>query len=112
MKKYEYLQINHDLTQDELNALGEQGWELISYYVKEYDIYIDGSYLATSIATTFTADGLTASTTYSFSVLARDTSDNISTLSGTFDGTTTETLSGASELFIYDYLSSLLAFIS
>jgi len=40
MKKYEYLQINHDLTQDELNALGEQGWELISYYVKEYDIYI------------------------------------------------------------------------
>lgn len=57
--------------------------------VKEYDVYIDGSYSATTISTTFTASGLTPSTTYSFSVLARDTSDNVSLLSIAVDGTTT-----------------------
>ena len=40
MKKFEYLTIKHQIHQDELNELGEQGWELISYYMREYDIYI------------------------------------------------------------------------
>ncbi|WP_111708595.1 endonuclease [Lutibacter citreus] len=60
--------------------------------IKEYDVYIDGILESTTSSTTFTASGLTPSTTYSFSVLARDTSDNeSSSLSIAVDGTTTAT---------------------
>lgn len=61
--------------------------------IKEYDVYIDASYLATTTATTFTVDNLIAATTYSFSVLARDTSNNISAQSIPVNGTTTATAS-------------------
>ncbi|MEX1383122.1 endonuclease, partial [Lutibacter sp.] len=57
--------------------------------VKDYDVYLDGSYLATTTLTTYTITSLTAETTYSLFVLARDTSDNVSVLSVAVDGTTT-----------------------
>jgi endonuclease I/chitodextrinase len=72
--------------------------------VKEYDVYVNGSFNASTLATAYTVEGLSPSTTYNFSVLARDTSNNVSTLSTAVNGTTTAAPTGASELFISEYV--------
>ncbi|MBQ4821812.1 endonuclease [Aquimarina sp. MMG016] len=56
--------------------------------VLNYDIYVDGVYNATTTSNSTTVVSLTPETTYSFSVLARDTSGNTSTLSTSVNGTT------------------------
>ncbi len=56
--------------------------------VTGYDIYKDGSLLASSSGTSYNATGLAASTPYSFYVKAKDEAGNISTASNTVNITT------------------------
>jgi subtilisin family serine protease len=56
--------------------------------VTGYDVYRNGSYLATSSNTSYTATGLSASTTYSFYVKAKDGAGNESGASNTVSITT------------------------
>jgi chitodextrinase len=56
--------------------------------VSEYDIYRNGSYLASSSNTTYNVTGLTASTSYTFYVKAKDEAGNISAASNTINVTT------------------------
>uniref|UniRef100_UPI0035651F11 endonuclease n=1 Tax=Lutibacter sp. TaxID=1925666 RepID=UPI0035651F11 len=57
--------------------------------VTGYDIYVDGVYKASSVSTTYTITGLSVTTTYSFTVLAKDGATNESIQSIAVDGTTT-----------------------
>ena len=61
--------------------------------VTSYDIFLDGTLKGTSPSITYTAIGLNSSTTYSVSVLARDSANNISAQSTAINGTTTEATS-------------------
>ncbi len=56
--------------------------------VTGYDIYVDAVYNSTSATNSFTVTGLTASTTYSFTVLAKDAAGNTSAQSTPTNGTT------------------------
>jgi len=56
--------------------------------VTGYDIYQDGSLLASSSNTSFSVTGLTASTAYAFYVKAKDAAGNISASSNTINVTT------------------------
>jgi beta-glucanase (GH16 family) len=56
--------------------------------VTAYDIFKDGTLAGSSSTTSFTVAGLTASTTYSFTVKARDAAGNISAPSNTLSVTT------------------------
>ena len=56
--------------------------------VTGYDIYKDGVFLASTASTTYSATGLTASTTYAFYVQAKDVAGNISAASNTVTVTT------------------------
>lgn len=72
--------------------------------VTGYDIYVGGSYNSSSATNSHTVTGLSASTTYSFTVLAKDAANNMSAQSSAVDGTTTAGSSGGSELFISEYV--------
>lgn len=56
--------------------------------VTGYDVYRNGTFLASTTATTYTATGLTASTTYTFYVRAKDAAGNVSANSNTVNVTT------------------------
>ncbi|RZJ73798.1 reprolysin-like metallopeptidase [Flavobacterium sp.] len=56
--------------------------------VTGYDVYRNGTFLASTTATSYAATGLTAATTYSFYVLAKDAAGNASTNSNTVSVTT------------------------
>jgi chitodextrinase len=58
--------------------------------VTGYDLYRNGSYLATTSNTTYSVTGLSASTTYTFYVKAKDAAGNISTASSTISVTTND----------------------
>ena len=58
--------------------------------VTGYDVYRGGSLIASVTGTTYTATGLTASTTYSFFVRAKDAAGNISGDSNTVSVTTSD----------------------
>ena len=53
-----------------------------------YEVFRNGTSLGTTTGTTYTDAGLTAATTYAYTVRAFDSSSNYSTLSGSVDGTT------------------------
>ena len=57
-----------------------------------YEVYRNGSKIATTASTSFTVTGLTASTSYSFYVIARDSANNGSPASNTVTATTTSGL--------------------
>ncbi len=65
--------------------------------VASYDVYVDGVYNSNSTTTTATVTNLTPETTYTFTVLAKDASNNMSAQSAPVDGTTTEAGSSGSE---------------
>lgn len=65
--------------------------------VTSYDIYMDGAFNSNSTTTTATVTNLTPETTYSFTVLAKDASNNTSDQSTPADGTTTEAGATGSE---------------
>jgi endonuclease I/chitodextrinase len=72
--------------------------------VTGYDIYLDGNLNgSTTTATTYTASGLTPSTTYAITIKAKDAVNNQSPASTPVNGTTTITSSG-NELFISEYV--------
>lgn len=56
--------------------------------VTAYDVYKSGVFLASTTATSYTASGLSASTTYTFTVRAKDAAGNISGDSNTVSVTT------------------------
>ncbi|MGE0076386.1 MAG: endonuclease [Bacteroidales bacterium] len=56
--------------------------------VTGYDIYKNGTLLATSTTTSYSVTGLTASTSYSFYVKAKDAAGNVSSASSTVSATT------------------------
>lgn len=74
--------------------------------VTTYDIYVDGSFYVTtnSATTTFTVTGLSPETTYSFSVLAKDGSNNASTLGTAVNGTTLAGSTTSNEIFFSEYI--------
>ncbi|CAM1341173.1 endonuclease [Tenacibaculum amylolyticum] len=73
--------------------------------VTAYEIYIDNTLNGTSTTATYTANQLSASTTYSVQVLAKDAVDNKSPLSTAVDATTTDGSTGnANELFFSEYV--------
>ncbi len=56
--------------------------------VTGYDIYRNGSLLASTTSTSYSVTGLTASTTYTFNVKAKDAAGNVSAASSTISVTT------------------------
>ena len=56
--------------------------------VTGYDVYRNGSFLASTTGTSYNVTGLSAATTYSFYVKARDKADNVSANSNTISVTT------------------------
>ena len=72
--------------------------------VTEYDVFLDGSLTTTTANTTYTPNGLTASTTYSVTVLAKDAVGNESAQSAPVNATTTSGAGVANELFFSEYV--------
>ena len=73
--------------------------------VTGYDIFIDGTYKASATNVSYTVTGLSTSTTYSATILAKDGADNKSAQTTAVDGTTTDGASnGVTELFISEYV--------
>jgi len=72
--------------------------------VTGYDIYLDGMFNATTANTAYTPNGLTASTTYSVTVLAKDAVNNQSAQSTPVNATTTNGTATANELFFSEYV--------
>lgn len=62
--------------------------------VTGYDIYQDGTVVASSATNSYTVNGLTPLTTYSFYVIAKDASGNQSSASNTVSVTTLESTTG------------------
>ncbi|OBX22009.1 putative secreted protein (Por secretion system target) [Gelidibacter algens] len=58
--------------------------------VTSYDIYVGGTFNTTVTTNLGTVSGLTPETTYTFTVLAKDSGNNISAQSAAVNGTTTE----------------------
>ena len=58
--------------------------------VTAYDVYMNGTFYATVVGTSANVTGLTASTTYSFYVVAKDAADNVSAQSNSVSVTTDE----------------------
>ncbi|MES2811806.1 MAG: endonuclease [Bacteroidota bacterium] len=73
--------------------------------VAAYDVYVNGSFNATTGNTTYTVTGLATSTTYNFYVIAKDCQNNASLASNNVNGTTTAGGTGtATELFFSEYV--------
>lgn len=73
--------------------------------VTGYDIYMNGSLKTSVTSTTASITGLTASTTYSFYVKAKDAAGNASAASSTINATTTAVSGGSiTELYLSEYL--------
>ncbi|WP_299527477.1 endonuclease [uncultured Lutibacter sp.] len=73
--------------------------------VTSYEIFKDGVFLASSATNSYTVTGLTASTSYNFTVFAKDAAGNTSLVSNTSSvSTTTAATGGGTELFISEYV--------
>ncbi|QDW22752.1 endonuclease [Flavobacterium sp. KBS0721] len=75
--------------------------------IASYAVYINNVFKQNETGTTATISGLTASTTYSFYVIAKDTSNNLSLATTPVDGTTTAATGGgpiANEIFFSEYV--------
>ena len=77
--------------------------------VTGYDVFKDGAFLASTTATTYGVTGLTASTTYSFTVKSKDAAGNTSASSTALSVTTSASTGGggsgtSTELFFSEYV--------
>lgn len=73
--------------------------------VTGYDVYVDATFKASTTDVNYTVTGLTKSTTYAVSVLAKDAANNKSAQSTAVNVTTTDGASnGVTELFISEYV--------
>ena len=69
-----------------------------------YDIFVDGTLKGSSETSSYTVSGLTISTTYSITVLAKDSANNKSAQSTAVNGTTTDGTNSVVELFFSEYV--------
>ena len=70
-----------------------------------YDVFVDATFKATTTDLSYTVSGLSISTSYAVSVLAKDASDNTSAQSTAINVSTTDGASnGVTELFISEYV--------
>jgi len=73
--------------------------------VTGYDVYVDDAFHASTTTNPYTVTGLTASTTYAITILAKDAADNKSAQSTAINVTTTDGASnGVSDLFFSQYI--------
>jgi endonuclease I/chitodextrinase len=72
--------------------------------VVKYDVFIDGTLNGSTSNTNYNATDLTISTTYSVTVLAKDTADNRSAKSTAVNASTSDGTSDVSELFFSEYV--------
>lgn len=74
--------------------------------VTGYDVYKEGTFLSSAATINYNVSGLTANTTYSFSVKAKDAAGNISAASTAISVTTQNTSPGgdATALFFSEYI--------
>jgi chitodextrinase len=73
--------------------------------VTGYDVYQDAVLIgSTTTATTYAVTGLTASTTYAFTVKAKDAASNVSADSNTANATTLANSSNATDLLFSEYI--------
>ncbi|PQJ82176.1 endonuclease [Polaribacter glomeratus] len=72
--------------------------------VTAYDVFIDGSLNGSSANTTYSVTGLTASTSYSIRVSAKDKVNNTSSQSTAVTATTTDGSNNIIELFFSEYV--------
>lgn len=73
--------------------------------VTAYDVYIDGTFNTSINNTTYTLNSLTASTTYSITIAAKDEVNNISAQSNPINATTTDAgILESNELLISEYI--------
>ena len=69
-----------------------------------YDIFVDGTLKGSSETNSYTVSGLTISTTYSITVLAKDSANNKSAQSTAVNATTTDGTNSVVELFFSEYV--------
>jgi len=69
-----------------------------------YEVFKDGVFLASTTPNSYAVTGLTAETSYNFTVYAKDVAGNTSAVSNTVAVTTTAVASGATDLFISEYV--------
>jgi endonuclease I/chitodextrinase len=75
--------------------------------VAGYDIYLDGAFKVSTTDITHAVTGLTISTTYAVTVLAKDAADNKSAQSQVINVVTTDgTTNGLTELFFSEYVEA------
>jgi endonuclease I/chitodextrinase len=72
--------------------------------VTAYDVYIDGSLHISTSNTSYNVTGLTAATSYSVRVAAKDQANNISSQSTAVTATTTDGSNNIVELFLSEYV--------
>lgn len=72
--------------------------------VTSYDVYLDNTFNSNTTNTTYTPNGLNASTTYSVTIIAKDAVGNTSNPSTPVNATTTSGAVVATELFISEYV--------
>ena len=72
--------------------------------VSSYDVYIDGSLHGSTANTNYNVSSLTASTSYSVRVLAKDQANNLSAQSTAVAATTTDGSNNAVDLFFSEYV--------
>ena len=72
--------------------------------VTGYDVFVDGTLNGTTTNIFYTVTGLTISTTYSVTVLAKDSADNKSAQSSAINATTTDGVNTNTELFFSEYV--------
>ncbi|MPL93144.1 hypothetical protein SDC9_39270 [bioreactor metagenome] len=73
--------------------------------VASYQIYKNSIYIASATGTTYTVSGLTAATSYSFYVKAKDTSGNLSSSSNVLTATTSPTAQTTTKIVSAYYTS-------
>ncbi|WP_052487778.1 DUF4832 domain-containing protein [Gordoniibacillus kamchatkensis] len=73
--------------------------------VSGYDVYRDGTYVGTTAATTYTDNGLSSGTSYSYTVKAKDAAGNVSAASNATTGTT-NTAGGGTALLLDNFDNS------
>ena len=72
--------------------------------VTGYEVYINGALNGSTSNTSFNVTNLTVSTTYSITVLAKDSANNKSAQSNTINATTTDGSNNVVELFFSEYV--------
>jgi chitodextrinase len=76
--------------------------------VAGYDIFVDGTFNASTVNTSYSISGLTASTSYSITILAKDEAGNKSAQSTPVNAVTTDGSNNVVELFFSEFVEGSL----